>query len=144
MGCTGKRTIYAVIACMILAYAARVNAGENAAAENGKPLSLEEFIRQATEADTVFEEILIDRLKLDYRKDLYLPAKDFVVSLKGQYDLFLDQDRSAIDSSISLEKLFPFTGTEIEISYRDRTIITGVIGLSSVVNLMKYLMAQIM
>ena len=67
----------------------------------------------------MFEEILVDQLKLNYRKALNLPAKDFIVSIKGEYNLFLDQDRSGQGYNVSLGKLFPFTGTDIAVSYRN-------------------------
>ncbi|MFH1359705.1 MAG: TolC family protein [Candidatus Omnitrophota bacterium] len=85
--------------------------------ENEKNLSIQDFITLATKNDTAFEEILIDALKLNYRKDLNLPARDLVLSVKGQYDFFLSQDREDPAVSVSLSKLFPFTGTEVETSY---------------------------
>lgn len=85
----------------------------------GKALSIEEFIWLATQNDTYFEEILIDQLKLDYRKDLYLPSRDIVLDIKGQYDFILGSDREDPEATVSLSKLFPYTGTEIETSYKN-------------------------
>ncbi len=92
----------------------------------GAALTIEEFIGQATANDTVFEEILIDELKLNYSKALGLPAKDLVLSIKGEYDLFISQDdREAPSASVSLSKLFPYTGTEVEVSYKNSPAFTS-------------------
>lgn len=80
-------------------------------------LSLEEFIRLASQKDTRFEEILIDELKLKYKKALELPAGDFVLSLKRQYDFLFDPDDEDSEDAVSLSKLFPYTGTEITAEY---------------------------
>ena len=80
-------------------------------------LPLEEFIRLVSENDTNFEEILIDELKLKYKRPLALPARDLVLSLKSQYDFVLYKDRGNIENTLSLSKLFPFTGTEVSAEY---------------------------
>ena len=85
--------------------------------ENIKILSLDEFIRLASVNDTRFEEILINQLKLKYKKGLELPPADLVVSLKNEYDFFLDPYEEESENSISLSKLFPFTGTTITAEY---------------------------
>ena len=82
----------------------------------GRPLAIHEFIRLVTRYDTVFEEILIDEMKLAYSKALVLPAGDIVLSIKSQYDLILDQDRTGTDVNVSLSKLFPFSGTSVSVS----------------------------
>ena len=82
-----------------------------------KLLTLEEFITLASENDTNFEEILMDELKLKYKRPLTLPARDLVLSLKSQYDFVLYKDRSNMENAVSLSKLFPFTGTEISAGY---------------------------
>lgn len=81
-------------------------------------LTLEEFIRLAAQNDTVFEAILIDELTLRYKKELELPARDLVLEVKAQYDFMLSQDREAPNTTVSLSKLFPMTGTEIEAEYK--------------------------
>jgi len=86
-------------------------------ATEGRILPLEEFIDLSVKKDTVFEEILIDELTLKYQKDLNLPARDLVLSVKTQYDFILDQNREETGGSVSLEKLFPYTGTEINAGY---------------------------
>ena len=85
--------------------------------QNEKVLSLEDFVVLATKKDTVFEKILINELYLAYQKDLNLPSRDLVLSVKGQYDFFLNQDRDEIAGSIALSKLFPYTGTSLEAEY---------------------------
>ena len=80
-------------------------------------LVLDEYVMKATTNDTEFQEILIDSLPLQYRRDLNLPAKDIVLEVATQYDLFLIQDREEQEGSLSLTKLFPMTGTEIDLGY---------------------------
>ncbi|MFC1512453.1 TolC family protein [bacterium] len=87
--------------------------------KNIKLLSLGEFIKSASKYDTMFEEILIDNLKLNYQKDLGLPAKDIILSVKAQYDMYLSQDRDDPETTLSLTKLFPFTGTDMSLSYKN-------------------------
>ena len=102
-------------------------AGILPAAENDKTadtpdmsriLGVEEFVKLAAQNDTRFEEILIDELALQYRKDLNLPARDLILSIKAQYDFFLSQDREEPESTVSLEKLFPYFGTSFSASYK--------------------------
>jgi outer membrane protein TolC len=88
-------------------------------AQEAKVLSIEEFIQLTTQNDTVFDEILIDQLRLKYRKDLRLPARDIVLSVKAQYDFFLDQDREEPEVGVALSKLFPYTGTGVALSYEN-------------------------
>jgi len=86
----------------------------------GRVVTLQEFIQKASENDTEFERILIEELFLKYREDIRLPARDLVMSVKGQYDFMLDQERTEPDYSVSLSKLFPLSGSLIEAEY-DRT-----------------------
>jgi len=83
-----------------------------------RELSIKEFIDQATQKDTEFENILIDELSLQYEKDLNLPARDIVLSVKGQYDFIIDQEREEPEATVSLSKLFPFIGTNLEAEYK--------------------------
>ena len=80
-------------------------------------LPLSEFIQLATSSDTVFEEILIDQLPLAYRRDTLLPSEDILVSIKHEYYFYLDRNRSNPNLTLSLNKLFPFTGTDVTLSY---------------------------
>ncbi|MFC1510618.1 TolC family protein [Candidatus Omnitrophota bacterium] len=83
----------------------------------GQTMNIQEYIELATRHDTVFEEILLDELSLAYEKDLNLSARDLILSVKTQYDFFLDQNRGNPEASISLEKLFPEAGTTVTAKY---------------------------
>jgi outer membrane protein TolC len=87
------------------------------AAEKETTLSLDEFIRQATRADTAFEEILLDELRLQYQRDLVLPPGNLVLSVKQSYAAFASGDGRGPATRISLQRLFPSHGTELEIAY---------------------------
>ena len=97
----------------------------NSWASEDKILTMDEFIRLATERDSEFESILIDKLTLQYRKDIELPAKDLILDVRTQYSFLLDADREEPEGSISLSKLFPFTGTEIETEYSTSSSFTA-------------------
>ena len=91
-----------------------------------RPVSLETFIRTACMHDRQFQLILIDELSLKYQKALNLPSKDLVLSATGQYNLKLAGDvAGGPESTISLSKLFPFTGTEASASYSIAPLRTG-------------------
>ncbi len=81
-------------------------------------LSLERFIELASIKDKEFEGILIDELTLKYEKNLRLPAKDIVLSVKQQHEFYFDQGRSSPDTTVGLSKLFPYSGTEVSIDYQ--------------------------
>ena len=81
-------------------------------------LPLKEFIDLSVQKDIEFERILIDELSLQYEKDLELPAGDLVLAVKGQYDFILDQDREESEGTVSLARLFPFSGTNLEAAYK--------------------------
>ncbi len=82
-----------------------------------KTVTLEEFIKTVCEKDTVFQEILADQLILKYKKALRLPAGDLVVSLKSQYEVFLDDNEGDPENTVSLSKLFPYVGTDVTLDY---------------------------
>jgi len=104
------------LACSITA--APLCAQEQAPPESADNLSLDEFIELACARDRVFEQILIDNLKLNYRKKLLLPADDIVLSSKAEYVAFIkNYDKGYPVYEVALSKLFPFTGTEIEAGY---------------------------
>ena len=87
-------------------------------AKETETLSLNEFIELACARDKVFEEILIESLKLNYKKKLELPADDIVLSSKAEYVAFVKhQDKGYPAYEIELSKLFPYTGTELEAGY---------------------------
>lgn len=80
-------------------------------------LKIDAFIELAIHNDTEFEEILINELALQYQKDLRLPARDLVLSVREDYNVYLTQSRREPDTTVSLSKLFPYVGTSIEASY---------------------------
>lgn len=86
-------------------------------ANDEQPLSLKEFIQLATKNDTVFESILIDNMKIRYRRDALLPASDIITSIKSQYNVYLDQNRDEPELTLSLSKLFTHSGTDVSFSY---------------------------
>lgn len=80
-------------------------------------LSLKDFIQQATQNDSTFEKILIDQFVLQYRRTILLPESDVFMNAKYQHNFYLDQNRSNPEATISLNKLFPYNGTEVSLSY---------------------------
>ncbi|NQU41606.1 MAG: TolC family protein [Lentisphaerae bacterium] len=88
-----------------------------AAAQTNTVLTMEAFVRRAAQADSEFEAILIEELKLQYRETLALPARDIVLSVAQDYQAFLSQDRSAGATSVQLSRLFPSTGTALSAAY---------------------------
>ncbi|MFH1837172.1 MAG: TolC family protein [Candidatus Omnitrophota bacterium] len=91
------------------------SAQEDKAAET---LSLDKFISLACARDREFEQILIENLELKYKKKLALPADDIVISSKSEYvALVKDQEQGYPVYDVSLSKLFPYTGTEMEAGY---------------------------
>jgi len=114
-------TVLTVLTCF-----ARVN-GSRADTE-ARTLSLDEFIKLACAKDRVFEQILIDNLKLKYKKRLELPAGDIVLTSKAEYTaLVKNEDKGYPTYEISLSRLFPYTGTEIEAGY-DSTMKEAALG----------------
>ena len=61
--------------------------------EEKKALEPGDFISMAARNDPYFQEILIDTLSLKYSKDLQLPARDLVLDVTGQYNLFLSGEK---------------------------------------------------
>ncbi|MFH1783705.1 MAG: efflux RND transporter permease subunit [bacterium] len=81
-------------------------------------VSLDSFISQVCEKDEVFQEILIDELTLQYRRALTLEAKDIILGVRSQYDFIIDGDDADSSNTVSLGKLFPYTGTDISAEYQ--------------------------
>jgi len=129
------KIILIIILCLLTVPRAAAQTSKDPAGEqnDGWTITIEEFIKLATESDTVFEEILIDELPTQYRKDLNLPARDIVLEVKGQYDLFLSQeDRDEPEATFSLSKLFPYSGTELTAEYKSTPSFTSVTNSSEV------------
>ncbi|MDH5436283.1 MAG: TolC family protein, partial [Gammaproteobacteria bacterium] len=80
-------------------------------------LSLKSFVELVTRNDTVFEEILIDTLKIKYRRDIGLPVDDIILSVKATHNYYLDQDRNDPELTMGLSRLFQDTGTDVSLSY---------------------------
>lgn len=85
--------------------------------ETQRILTLDEFIKEAAEKDTVFQGILIDGLKLRYERELAVPARDFVLSVESQYDFLLRPSIDESENTIGLSRLFPYYGSSIEAEY---------------------------
>jgi len=115
-----SRTYLLIILCVLIVSISRAQLSNDSPqdSDKGRVITMKEFIERATENDTEFEEILIDELPLQYRKDLNLPAGDIILEVKGQYDLFLSQDREEPEATVSLSKLFPYAGTELTAEYK--------------------------
>jgi len=112
-----NKKIFSFFLFIIIAFSFLGIVSARAEDENIKKVSLDEFIAIASSKDVRFEQILIDKLVLKYRKALGLPAGDFILSLKSKYNFIFDPDDEDVDNTISLTKLFPYTGTEIEVGY---------------------------
>lgn len=93
-----------------------------ARAQTDRVLTLNEFVELATHRDTEFEQILINELALQYEKDLRLPPRDIVLSVKQEYVSFLEDSRGEAATLVGLGKLFPFTGTEVTAAYEVRPV----------------------
>lgn len=81
-------------------------------------LTIRQFLEKAVKTDTAFAEILIDSLYLQYNKTLKLPARDWMLSLLGQYNFITDTAKTKPEGTVSLDKLFPQTATKLAISYK--------------------------
>ena len=86
-------------------------------AADSSQLALDDFLQAATQNDTEFEAILMDRLVLQYRGDALLPGRDVMLSLKQQLYVYPDGKETGSSSGISLAKLFPETGTTATVNY---------------------------
>lgn len=115
-----RKVLILIVVLMVVFVSIRSIAEEGPEIEkqnNNTVLSIREFIDLSTRKDTEFEKILIDELSLQYEKDLGLPARDIVLSVRGQYDFILNQEREEPEASVSLSKLFPFVGTTLTAEY---------------------------
>lgn len=115
---------YFLLLC-VFTLCAGTNAFSSDTTAQVKHLNIDDLIRLAAARDTEFEAILINELLVNYQKDLQLPPADLIVSVKQQYDFFLDQDRDAPATTISLSRLFPYSGTEVSLAYEAGASITS-------------------
>ncbi|MFC2048788.1 TolC family protein [Elusimicrobiota bacterium] len=95
-------------------------------AQNPQQVSIEEFVKTAVSKDQMFEQILIDEMKLKYLNALNVPAGDLIISAKSQYEFISgNSEYNGADFAVSLEKLFPYTGTELEAGYSSSNLSTS-------------------
>ncbi|MFH1416085.1 MAG: TolC family protein [Elusimicrobiota bacterium] len=94
-----------------------VNARATDPGSNARILKIEEFIKEAVRNDGTFEEILLDGMSLKYVKALKIPADDLLLSVKSQYELNIEDNDGAPRLIIGLNRLFPYTGTDISAEY---------------------------
>ncbi|MCK4936530.1 MAG: hypothetical protein KAR84_06730 [Elusimicrobiales bacterium] len=112
-----KKKPFNIIAVFVIVSMGLSAFAENKSAKSRTTLTMEEFIKTAVKNDESFEEILAAQLALKYSKDLALPAKDLILSVKGQNEFYINQDRSDPGIAVSLSKLFPYAGSEISAEY---------------------------
>jgi len=114
---TPDKTPIGQIAVALILLLLGIPAGGVGALADEKNLSLEAFVRLAAARNSVFEEILIEELPLQYTATLALPADDLVISVKGSYILMLEDPDGGTEYGFSLDKLFPSTGTRLSASH---------------------------
>ncbi len=115
---TLKVNILFLILIIIVLYERPLLSDNKRQVKEKKILSLNQFVTLACKNNKNFQEILIQGLVLKYNKILSLPSKDIVLSVKGQYNYALTDDAtSGMETTGSLSKLFPETGTEIYAGY---------------------------
>ena len=93
------------------------------ASDKPTELSMEDFLRRAAQNDVQFELILLEQLPLQYRRDALLANNDLIVQLKQQFHIYLSENHQDAQSHISLQQLFPNSGTEWSLAY-DKTAAT--------------------
>ncbi|ANT65790.1 efflux RND transporter permease subunit [Prosthecochloris sp. CIB 2401] len=108
---TGSRPVTVATATILLCLAAPLPL------QATNELSLDEYIKLATERNRNFERILLDELPLHYQSILDLPPEDLMLAVKSEYRLILGSNADYTDTELTLEKLFPSTGTRISSGY---------------------------
>lgn len=97
------------------------NAPKEQNSKKGEALTLSQFVTKVSKKDPSFAHILVDAFKLKYQKDLQLPARDLVFSITGQYNVYMptsdDKTEPSPQGSISLNKIFPSSGTSVSAGY---------------------------
>lgn len=126
-----KKTLFAkiIFICLSLLLCGQMSLSstpkQESFARKSGVLSIHQFIQLATQNDTVFEEILIDELPLAFQKDLKLPARDLVLEVKAQHDVFLNPTREEAQTTVALSKLFPYVGTDLTAEYKNTPSFTS-------------------
>jgi outer membrane protein TolC len=105
----------AVILLAILLAALPIHGQDENRDEKGpEKISLDRFIRLACQNDPKFQVILADNLKIAYKRRLKLPPRDIVLSATAGFGVLVnDPDQFGPDVSVSLNKLFPKSGTRV-------------------------------
>ncbi len=114
-----KNTIIFIICfCLVISSSVADAYERNTLNNNIEILTLNNFVKLVCKNDITFQEILIDNLKLAYLKDLNLVSRDLILSVNGKYNISLeDSDRNGISNTVSISKLFPYSGTGVSGSY---------------------------
>lgn len=110
-----KKNIFIILLAMFIIMPVFAQGDEGAG--DTRVLPLEEFIVLTCEKDSVFREILLRELLLNYKKSLVLPAEDIILSVQGQYDLDLGSSTGDPQASVSLSKLFANVGATVSAEY---------------------------
>ena len=112
----------APVILVLILFSVRLNAAETPA-----KLPLNKFIETTAKTDTMFEQILLRELKLNYTKAPAMPVSDFIIGVKGRYYFpAADNDTPVREAAVSLSKLFPSAGAGLEASYSARdSALTG-------------------
>ncbi|MDH5326108.1 MAG: TolC family protein [Gammaproteobacteria bacterium] len=123
---TSKNTLLRSLASvLLLSLMLPVRAGDTKPqGQTPQKLSLKEFVVKASTNDVGFEAILLDRLSLQYRRDVLLPERDIILQIKQQMHFFEGGRRDG-SSAISLSKLFPDTGTRLSATYDKGASLSG-------------------
>jgi outer membrane protein TolC len=112
-----KKSLPMILLCLLL-YIPTLAAEKAETHDSTLFLSLQDFIAQASDKDERFEAILLSGLSAEYQAKLNLPAAELLISVKGQYNLALrEDDEGGVEGGLSLSKLFPGSGTQMDISY---------------------------
>ena len=117
-----RALISGLLLCLPLSVLARPEA---------EPLPLKTFVELVTRNDTVFEEILMDTLKIKYRRAIGLPVDDIILSVKATHNYYLDQNRNDPELTMGLSRLFNDSGTKVSLSYDRASSATSTDGDSS-------------
>jgi len=80
-------------------------------------ITIKDFIDISCREDTAFQQILVEELKLKYRKDIDLPAKDLILEIESKYNFLYNPKEEDTENTVSLSKLFPYLGTDISAEY---------------------------
>lgn len=109
-----------VLAAVVVAGSVRAETAD-AVSPAAVEVTLDDFLRAVPEKDLGFHRILVDELKLKYRRALDVPAADWVASVLADYR-FDPRERLAEEDSevgLGLQWLLPKTGTTLSAGLSD-------------------------